>query len=90
LTCLPGTVERFEQRLREHARHSREHETGCLKFDIFQSKEDPCVFLLSEEYSDEDAWQSHRSSEHVRRFRADSADWVAQRQWWFWRTANEG
>jgi quinol monooxygenase YgiN len=56
----------------------------------FQSKEDPCVFLLSEEYSDEDAWQSHRSSEHVRRFRADSADWVAQRQWWFWRTANEG
>lgn len=77
-------VELFKARLARHARISTTQEPGCERFDVHQERDDPTVFLLIEAYSDEAAFELHRSSPHYLAFRADVKDWVVERTWWYW------
>lgn len=52
--------------LEENAVASRV-ERGCLEFAIYRKTDDPRAFLLYERYTDEDAFQVHRRTEHFRR-----------------------
>ena len=42
-------------------------EPGCLEFSVYQAIDDPRRFLLYERYTDEDAFQAHRRTEHFGR-----------------------
>ena len=84
LTCRPEAVEAFCARLLRHAATTLSEEKGCLRFDVHQSRDDPAVFFLHEIYADEDALAVHRASPHYLAFRADTADQVSERLWWFW------
>ena len=48
-------------------------ESGCLVYRASRSIEDPRVFLLYEEYVDEDAYAAHGASEHFQRLAAGEA-----------------
>jgi quinol monooxygenase YgiN len=85
LTCKPDCVEVFRERLSRHATVTRERETGCRCFHVHQSTSDPALFFLHEIYDDEAALKAHQTSEHFHSFRADTAEWVVGRQWWFWK-----
>jgi (4S)-4-hydroxy-5-phosphonooxypentane-2,3-dione isomerase len=85
LEVREDAVEPFRARLARHATTSLAREPGCQRFDFHQERDNPCVFLLIEIYSDEAALEMHRKSEHYQAFRADVADWVVDRKWWFWR-----
>lgn len=87
LRVRADAVARFRERLARHAATSLAAEPGCLRFDVFQERDDPALFLLIEEYADEAALAAHREAPHYLAFRADVADWVSGREWWFWPTA---
>jgi quinol monooxygenase YgiN len=84
LRVRDDAVEPFRRRLLQHAATSVEREEGCHRFDVFQERDDPTLFLLTEVYADDAALEVHRHSPHYLAFRADVADWVVDRKWWFW------
>lgn len=84
LRVRPDAVEAFRTRLRRHSAISVAREPGCLRFDIFEDQSDETLFFLHEIYEDESALEWHRNSEHYLSFRADVADWVVSRSWWYW------
>jgi quinol monooxygenase YgiN len=89
LKVREDAVAPFEARLAHHAAITMEREPGCLRFDFFQEKSDPTLFLLYEIYADEEALQLHRSAPHYLSFREDVKNWVVKRDWWFWRWSRE-
>lgn len=84
LVCKPEHIEAFHSRLQRHAGTTLAREPGCKRFDIHQNAENPGLFLLYEIYEDQTALDAHRASPHFIEFRKDTADWVAERTWWFW------
>ncbi len=84
LRVRPEVIDAFYARLRRHAATSVKREEGCHRFDIFQERSDPTLFLLFEVYDDDDALELHRNSPHYLAFRQDVQDWVTDRKWWFW------
>ena len=61
----PGHGDEVARVLARHAAASAA-EPGCLAFDVARSIEDRDHFVLREEYTDEQAFQSHRESAHFR------------------------
>ncbi|WP_108661411.1 putative quinol monooxygenase [Acuticoccus kandeliae] len=88
LTCREDVLEKFRARLLRHAATTEAAEPGCLAFLIRQDRDSPTRFLLIEHYADEDALALHREAPHYLAFRADVADWVVKREWWFWDPLN--
>jgi (4S)-4-hydroxy-5-phosphonooxypentane-2,3-dione isomerase len=88
LVCRPEVVEAFRLRLERHARISIAREEACHRFDVYQETHDPTLFFLYEVYADEAALEAHRASEHYKSFRADTAEWVTGRTWWFWQSCS--
>ncbi len=43
-------------------------EPGCRMYVVHQHREDPCRFLVYEQYDDETALQAHRDSPHFQTF----------------------
>ena len=84
LTVREDALEVFRARLLRHAATSVEVEPGCERFDVFQERGNPCLFLLIEIYRDQAALDAHRGSPHYLAFREDTKDWVVERRWWFW------
>jgi quinol monooxygenase YgiN len=84
LRVKEDVVDLFRARLVRHAATSLEREEGCHRFDFFQERGDPALFLLIEIYEDDAALEAHRASAHYLAFREDVKDWVVDRQWWFW------
>ncbi|ASP23349.1 (4S)-4-hydroxy-5-phosphonooxypentane-2,3-dione isomerase (plasmid) [Antarctobacter heliothermus] len=79
-------IDAFRTRLTRHAAITLEREDGCLRFDFFQDRDVPTRFLLIEVYADDAALAVHHEAPHYLEFRRDVAEWVTDRQWWFWDT----
>jgi quinol monooxygenase YgiN len=59
----PGAADEVARVLRRHAADSQS-EPGCLEFTVHQSTDSPERFVLYERYTDEDAFEAHRTSPH--------------------------
>lgn len=59
-----GMRDRFVKALEEHARRSRTEEPGCLRFDVVQDGNDPDVMWFYEVYTDEQAFEDHKQTNH--------------------------
>ena len=57
LICEPADAQVVRDALPEHIRLSRA-EPGCLRFDVTETA--PCVFTVSEEFSDRAAFEAHQ------------------------------
>jgi autoinducer 2-degrading protein len=61
------------------ANHERSvKEPGNLRFDVLQSHDDPCRFLLYEGYESTDAAALHKETAHYRVWRDMVAEWMAK------------
>ncbi|MEQ8369791.1 MAG: putative quinol monooxygenase [Alphaproteobacteria bacterium] len=59
--------------LRHHAARSLSLETGCLQFDILLPEDKPGRIMIFELYRNPAALEAHRASEHLKRWRTESA-----------------
>jgi quinol monooxygenase YgiN len=59
------------------AEHSEKDESGCLRFDVLQDKEDPCRFYYYEVYRDEGALEAHRQTPHFKLYAEKVQAWLA-------------
>ena len=53
-------------------------ESGNRRFDVLQSPEDPCHFILYEAYISAEAAVAHKQTAHYLAWRDTVADWMAQ------------
>lgn len=54
------------------------NESGNMRFDVLQCKDDPTRFLLYEAYESEDAAKAHKETPHYKKWREIVAEWMAQ------------
>jgi quinol monooxygenase YgiN len=57
----PADIDEIRELLREQARLSRQ-EPGCERFEVYQSNNDPKVFLLVERWATPEALDAHRKA----------------------------
>ena len=60
----PGSGDEIERTLQRMAEAVRDDEPGCVLYRAARSTEDPDMFLLYEEYVDQDALEAHRGTPH--------------------------
>ena len=53
-------------------------ESGNMRFDVLQSRDDPSRFLLYEAYESDEAAAAHKKTEHYLEWRETVADWMAE------------
>jgi (4S)-4-hydroxy-5-phosphonooxypentane-2,3-dione isomerase len=61
-----GQADLVERTLQEMADAVKADEPACLVYRAARSTEDPDVFILYEEYTDEEALLAHRETRHFR------------------------
>jgi len=52
-------------------------ETANYRFDVLQSADDPCAFILYEAYEDAEGAAAHKQTTHYLAWREAVADWMA-------------
>lgn len=52
-------------------------EPGNRRFDVLQSTDDPCRFVLYEAYASSEEAALHKTTAHYRRWRESVAGWMA-------------
>jgi autoinducer 2-degrading protein len=73
----PENVEGFIEACRLNHEASTQEEGNC-RFDILQSADDPCRFVLYEAYEDKAAAIAHKQTAHYMAWRETVADWMAE------------
>ena len=53
-------------------------EEGNRRFDVLQSADDPCQFVLYEAYTNADHAAAHKTTPHYLTWRQTVADWMAE------------
>ncbi|MDH7602034.1 MAG: antibiotic biosynthesis monooxygenase [Armatimonadota bacterium] len=53
-------------------------EPGNRRFDVLQSSEDPCRFILYEAWGSPEDAAAHKNTPHYQKWRDTVADWMAE------------
>jgi autoinducer 2-degrading protein len=69
-------VAEFLEMARYDAEHSKQ-ETGCLRFDVNQDRDEPNRFYFYEVYKDDAALKAHRESPHFKLYFEKTQPWLA-------------
>jgi quinol monooxygenase YgiN len=69
LTVKKGKLQELTQFLEWDAEVARDKEPGTLRFDVYQSGEDPDVLFIYEAYVDNDAFAAHKANEPFQKFK---------------------
>ena len=80
LDIVPEHTEEFLDLARKHGANSVKIEEHCLRFEVLRSQEDPNHIVLVEVYGDDEALESHWSSEHMAAYLEKVKDMIANRQ----------
>lgn len=72
-------VDDFKKELRRHVGYIRQHEPGCVQFDVATDKADTRTFHFVEIYRDDAAVAAHRASPSLEIFRPRIAPWTETR-----------
>ena len=73
----PGHIEDFI-RASEANHHLSVKETGNLRFDVLQQREEPGEFALYEAYKNKEAAAAHKDTAHYLTWRETVAPWMAE------------
>jgi autoinducer 2-degrading protein len=73
----PKHREEFRAVAAGHAANTRALEKGCLRFEVYESPEDPSRFYLHEVYADKAALtEVHDKSSYLAEYLAKTSGWV--------------
>ena len=73
----PGKNEEFEALFKQLEEAVNSKEDGCNFYALHQSREDPLLYMVLEQYADEDALAAHAKTEHYKRIGAELGSCVA-------------
>jgi len=76
----PQHLDEFKTEMTRHVTYTKQHEPGCLQFDVAVDKEDPTIFYLVEVYKDDEAMTQHRASASLPIFRPKIEQWAEVRE----------
>jgi autoinducer 2-degrading protein len=79
LDIVPGEIDKFLAALKENGAASVK-EPGCREFNIHVLANNPNHVFIYEIYDNEAALQSHRQTEHFKKYAAITANMVAKRE----------
>jgi quinol monooxygenase YgiN len=79
LDIVPGEIDKFLAALKENGAASVK-EAGCREFNIHVSANNPNHVFIYEIYDNEAALQSHRQTDHFKKYAATTANMVAKRE----------
>lgn len=65
--CNIDAEETFEQELKRLVETSVSDE-GCLKYELYQYENEPCRYVILEEWQDEHALKKHQETSHYKHF----------------------
>jgi quinol monooxygenase YgiN len=71
LKSKPGAEEHLYQELRRVIPPTMA-EAGCLMFNLHRSLDDPCLFMLYENWSDRAVWEAHMQMEYIKAFQVNT------------------
>lgn len=74
----PERADDFLARVQQQATDSLT-ESGCQRFDVWQSPTGPATVFLYEIYDDRAAFDVHLDSEHFRAFDAEVSPWITDK-----------
>jgi autoinducer 2-degrading protein len=72
-----GFEEDFKKATRTNHQETRK-EMGNLRFDVLQSDDDPCLFMLYEVYRSDEAVKAHKETRHYKEWREQVSPWMAR------------
>jgi len=70
-------VAEFLDIARYDAEHSEHDESGCLRFDVIQDRDDRNRFYFYEVYRDAAALEAHRQTPHFKLYFEKTQPWLA-------------
>jgi (4S)-4-hydroxy-5-phosphonooxypentane-2,3-dione isomerase len=76
----PQHADAFCEAVTKQAINSTTLEADCLQFDVGRSSTDPCHFFLYEVYTDEAAFEVHRTTPHFADFSKTVAPMVISKE----------
>jgi (4S)-4-hydroxy-5-phosphonooxypentane-2,3-dione isomerase len=79
IDVVPGQIDNYLAALKENGAASVK-EPGCREFDVMVSQKDPNHVFILEVYDNADAAQTHRETEHFKKYAATTKDMVAKRE----------
>ena len=79
-TLNPGAGDNFLPLIIDNARVSREKEPGCQQFDVCVDPQNKNIVFLYEIYDEQLAFAHHLTTQHFKRFDAETAGMVASKQ----------
>ena len=80
LVVKPERIDAFLALARSFAAECLAHESGCRQFQVVQLDTSPHHVLFFEAYDDAIAFDAHRASDHLMRFKAAFQDMVTDEQ----------
>ncbi len=55
-------------------------EQGCVLYAAYQSKNDDAVFTVLESWANEDDFEAHRQSDHLKAFKSQCGDMILKKR----------
>jgi len=77
IVVKPENVDAFVEATLENHQHSIK-ETGNLRFDVLQHRDNPAAFTLYEAYETDAAAAAHKNTAHYFKWRDTVANWMAR------------
>lgn len=66
IKAKPGSEKDLEAAFRDMIKKVRAAEPGCHAYILHKSNQDPTMFVWFETYADQDAFDAHRKTDHMK------------------------
>jgi len=80
IDVVPGQIENYLAALKENGAGAVQTEPGCREFNITVSQSDPNHVFIFEVYDNAAALDSHRQTDHFKKYAATTKDMVVKRE----------
>lgn len=91
LEVSPEHIEDFKQAALRHAANSKNNESGCLAFEVFQAPDNPARFFFYECYTDRKAVEEvHNKADYFARFGQTTGAWIVSKERREWQSPDAG
>ena len=72
-------LDEFRHEILNNAQRTLSEEAGCRQFEVMVAENDPTHIFLYEIYGSKDAYQSHLTTDHFKKFDVLSTPWVRKK-----------